>query len=158
MSNHNKKIVDALVTEDLFTAKKLINKALMEKMNSALEEKLINYAPTVFNEGKLSPKQKKIAAMAGDKDKIEGEDFKKLRKLKESEELFEAELKSLIEEIEAETGEPLSEEEVVGIANDLLDVMNDNLEGDDCPDCGDESEEDSDSDDDYVYGDEEDNR
>lgn len=147
MSNHTKQIVDALVTEDLFTAKKLINKSLMEKMNAVLEEKLIDYAPSIFNEGKLSPKQQKIAKLAGDPKKIDGEDFKKLRKLKESEEIFEAELKSLIEEIEAETGEPLTEEEVVEIANDLLDIMNDNF--------SDDSESNEESDEDYVDDEEE---
>ena len=35
-----------------------------------------------MNNSKLSPKQKKIAAMAGDPNKIEGEDFKKLRTMK----------------------------------------------------------------------------
>lgn len=154
MSNHSKQIVNALVTEDLFTAKKLINKSLMEKMNNALEEKLIDFAPSIFNESKhLSPKQKKIARMGGDPEKIDAEDFKKLRKLKESEELFEAELRSLVEEIEAETGEPLSEEEVVDIANDLLDIMNDNHSDENGVD--DESNEFDD--DDYVYDEEETN-
>lgn len=154
MSNHSKQIVNALVTEDLFTAKKLINKSLMEKMNNALEEKLIDFAPSIFNESKhLSPKQKKIARMGGDPEKIDAEDFKKLRKLKESEELFEAELRSLVEEIEAETGEPLSEEEVVDIANDLLDIMNDNHSDEN----GVDDESDEFDDDDYVYDEEETN-
>lgn len=153
MSNHTKQIVDALVTEDIFTAKKLINKSLMEKMNNALEEKLINYAPTVFNESShLSPKQKKIARMGGDPEKIDAEDFKKLRKLKESEELFEAELKSLVEEIEQEIGQSLSEEEVVSIANDLLDIMNDNYSDDE--DVDDNSSEEND--DDYIYDEDQD--
>lgn len=150
MSDHTKQIVNALVTEDLYTAKKLINKSLMEKMSSTLEEKLINFAPTVFNESShLSPKQKKIARMGGDPEKIDAEDFKKLRKLKESEEYFEAELRSLVEEIEAETGQPLSEEEVVEIAHDLLDIMNTENSEDDVDDESDEF------DDDYVYDEEE---
>ena len=154
MSNHSKQIVSALVTEDLFTAKKLINKSLMERMNNVLEEKLIDFAPSIFNESKhLSPKQKKIARMGGDPEKIDAEDFKKLRKLKESEELFEAELRSLVEEIEAETGEPLSEEEVVDIANDLLDIMNDNHSDEN----GVDDESDEFDDDDYVYDEEETN-
>ena len=152
MANHTKQIVDALVTEDLYTAKKLINKSLMEKMNTILEEKLIDYAPSIFNEGKLSPKQQKIAKLAGDPNKIEGDDFKKLRKLKESEELFESELRALVEEIEAETGEALTEEEVVEIANDLLDIMNDNFSDDTDDDSDHDGEDDSD---DYYNNDEE---
>lgn len=151
MSNHTKQIVEALVTEDLFTAKKLINKSLMEKMSVALEEKLIDFAPTVFNESSHNTKKTKKMEKNG-KHEEHGDtgDFKKKHKLKESEEYFQEELRSLIEEIEAETGEPLSEEEVVGIANDLLSIMNDEMndDNDDCVDCDDDSSDD-DSDDDY---------
>jgi hypothetical protein len=36
----------------------------------------------------LSPKQKKIAQVAGDPNKIEGEDFKKLKTIKANEGIF----------------------------------------------------------------------
>jgi folate-dependent tRNA-U54 methylase TrmFO/GidA len=42
----------------------------------------------------LSPKQKKIAQVAGDPNKIEGEDFKKLKPMKANEGIF-AKLKKL---------------------------------------------------------------
>lgn len=42
-------------------------------------------AVEVTEKKELSPKQKKIAAMAGDKDEIEGEDFAKLRAMKKEE-------------------------------------------------------------------------
>jgi len=97
-----------------------------------LEEKLVEYAPTIF-EKKLSPKQKKIAKMAGDPEKIEGEDFAALRKGKMEESLEETndvlseeyeeiveELQALIESIESETGEELTESEIEEIAGMLL--------------------------------------
>ena len=40
----------------------------------------VNYTGNPIDEKTLSPKQKKIAAVAGDPDKIDAEDFKKLRK------------------------------------------------------------------------------
>ena len=43
----NEKIVEALVTEDLYTAKKLINETLLERMAKALEDKLIEVIDSV---------------------------------------------------------------------------------------------------------------
>lgn len=143
---NSKDIVQALVTEDLYTAKKLINEDLMQKMGKALEDKLIDFGPSIFNESKhLSPKQKKIARMGGDPEEIDAEDFKKLRKLKESEELFEAELRSLVEEIEEETGEELSEEEIIDLANELLDVITEESAEDEEDDEDEDEEDESES-------------
>lgn len=142
MSNHNKEIVNALVNEDIFTAKKLINKSLFERMNNALEEKLINFAPTVFNEGS------KPDFLDLDKDGNKKEPMKKAAKQakqKTNEDvaaLFEAELKSLVEEIETEIGTELTEEEIMDIANDLLDVMNSDAVSDDEDDDSYESDSD----------------
>jgi hypothetical protein len=143
----SKQLIESLANEDLFTAKKLIHEALTEKMGNALEEKLIDFAPTVFNEGKLSPKQKKIAKLAGDEDKIDAPDFAALRNKKkhvkedvdEIQDAFEAELKSLVEEIEEETGEELTEEEIINIAEMLLDMINED-------DTGEKAQEDDDED------------
>lgn len=141
MSN-SKDIFKALVSEDLITAKKLINESLLSKLGNSLEEKLVNFAPTVFNEEshdgkKLTPNQVRIARLAGDKEKIDSEDFKVLRSKKKKNESvessenleqiaeeFEQELTSLVEEIEEELGEELSEEEIAELANDLLEMMN----------------------------------
>jgi len=143
----SKQLIESLANEDLFTAKKLIHEALTEKMGNALEEKLIDFAPTVFNEGKLSPKQKKIAKLAGDEDKIDAPDFAALRMKKkhvkedvdEIQDAFEAELKSLVEEIEEETGEELTEEEIINIAEMLLDMINED-------DTGEKAQEEDDED------------
>lgn len=142
MSN-SKDIFKALVSEDLVNAKKLINEALLAKLGGSLEEKLVNFAPSVFNEEKgekkeLTPNQARIAKLAGDREKIDAEDFKVLRSrkgkknesLEENEELeaiaeeFEEELFSLVEEIEEELGEELSEDEIKELADDLIDALN----------------------------------
>ena len=134
----SKDIFKALLSEDLVTAKNLINKSLLEKLSNSLEEKLVDFAPTVFSEEKkLTPKQERIARLAGNKEKIDAEDFKTLRsrnkknesveadeELESIAEEFEQELASLIEEIEEELGEELTEEEITELANDLLDSLN----------------------------------
>ena len=51
---------------------------------------------------KLSPKQKKIAQVAGDPNKIEGEDFKKLKTMKASEGTFAKRAKKLKEDVDSE--------------------------------------------------------
>jgi hypothetical protein len=162
MSN-SKDIFKALISEDLVNAKKFINNALLEKLGNSLEEKLVNFAPTVFNEEKgesekkeakkeLSPNQMRIARMAGDKDKIDAEDFKELRRRKKNEsvetdqelesiaEEFEQELASLIEEIEQELGEELTEDEIKELADDLLDALNEQEETEDEEDEEDEED------------------
>ena len=65
--NNSNKILNSLLSEDLASAKKQVNESLMLKLGSALEEKLVNFAPSVFNEAKLSKKE--FAAQAEPKDK-----------------------------------------------------------------------------------------
>ena len=158
MSNSND-ILKALLKEDLVSAKELINKSLLEKLGNSLEEKLVDFAPSVFNEEKkkgekkLSPNQERIAQLAGNKNKNDAEDFKVLRNSKKNESLgqdeemetiaeeFEEELASLVEEIEEELGEELTEEEITELANDLLNSLNESDKEDEDED-EDEDEED----------------
>lgn len=161
MSN-SKNILAALLKEDLIEAKKLINETLLEKLGNALEEKLVDFAPTVFesqasSEG-LKGNQKKIDANKNGK--IDGEDFKLLKKKKANEDVdtddedmdalveeFEAELANIVHEIQEETGKELSEEEIRDLANEYLNVLSEAKdededdedeeedEDDDCEDC-----------------------
>jgi len=146
MSN-SKQIIESLFTDDLYTAKKAINEALTTKMAQALEEKLIDFAPEVFNEGKGA----KPDFLDLDKDGNRDESMKKAvkdkgKKVNMKEDIdnlaedFENELKSLVEEIEEETGEQLSEEEIIDIANMLLDMINEEDENEE----DDEDEDDED--------------
>jgi hypothetical protein len=128
MSNE-KQILNAIIKEDFHTANKLIKESLLLKLGNALEEKLVDFAPTVFNEGNLTPKQKKHI----DKNKngkIDGEDFKLLRKentedpeMEDILESFETEILSLVEEVQAELGQQLSEDEIMELANLYLEMM-----------------------------------
>lgn len=177
MSN-SKQIIDALIQEDLYTAKKLINEDLVARMGDALENKLVDFGPTLFGEGAkpdfldldgdgnktesmkqaAKGKKKKIKEdkHEGDEDDDDGDDDDKKKKKKfnffkkkmkktnedvESEEdRFEAELKSLVEEIEEETGEELSEEEITDIGNMLLDMINEDDSDDEDEDEDEEDE------------------
>ena len=49
-------ILKSIQSKDYFNAKNFINEALMSKMAVSLEEKLVNFAPTLFNEGKKAKK------------------------------------------------------------------------------------------------------
>jgi hypothetical protein len=156
----SKEILTALLKEDLLEAKKLINDSLLEKLGNALEQKLVDFAPTVFeseaaSEG-LKGKQHKLDANKNGK--IDGEDFKLLKKKKANEDVeesdedmnslveeFQSELASLVQEIQEETGQELTEEEIEELANEYLDALSeakdededeeDEDEEDDCEDC-----------------------
>lgn len=147
----SKEIINALMTEDLYEAKKLINNELMTRMGAALEEKLINFGPSIFNEGKKPD----FLDLDGDGDK--SEPMKKAAKeakgmKKEDIEFaneFEANLRSLVEDIENELGTELTEEEVQDIASDLLDAMSDSSDDQDLDQNGDEDQYEYDGDDTY---------
>jgi len=149
----SKQLIESLANEDLFTAKKLIHEALTEKMGNALEEKLIDFAPSIFNEGKKA----KPDFLDLDNDGNKDESMKKAAKDKkkkhvkedvdEIQEAFEAELKSLVEEIEEETGEQLSEEEIINIAEMLLDMINEDDTGEKAQEEDDEDIEEKDAED-----------
>jgi hypothetical protein len=149
----SKDILAALLKEDLLEAKKLINESLLEKLGNALEQKLVDFAPTVFesqasSEG-LKGNQKKIDANKNGK--IDGEDFKLLKKKKANEDVetedmnalveeFESELATIVQEIQEETGQELSEEEIMQLADDYLNALSEETEEDEeddeeCEDC-----------------------
>ena len=135
--------VHHILNNNLIEGKKIIHSALYEKMGKLLEEKLIQFAPTVFNE-ELKGKQHKLDA-DGD-GKLEGSDFAALRKKKKhkkkmneedekdedeeedeedmNESLTEEEmqelLSQLIEEIEEEAGQELTEQEIQQVVEKFL--------------------------------------
>lgn len=152
MSN-TKQIIDALLNEDLFTVKKLVNEELFSRMGTSLEEKLIDFGPTLFETKELVGNQARL-----DKNKngrLDREDFQLLgkenRKKKVEEdfntdeevlaEQFEEELKSLVEEIQEETGEELTEEEIIELAHELLDILSEESDEEDKEDDEEDAEE-----------------
>ena len=145
MSN-SRDILNALVSENVVEAKKLINEALFARLGNSLEEKLVDYAPTVFNEAyQLKGKNKKETDKKGkvkkgskpdfldlDKDGDTEEPMKNAAKeVKESAEVsdemlieeFENEIAQIVQEIQEETGEELTDEEIQEIAEEYLQIL-----------------------------------
>lgn len=145
MSN-SRDILNTLVSENLVEAKKLINEALFARLGNSLEEKLVEYAPSVFNEAyQLKGKNKKETDKKGkvkkgskpdfldlDKDGNTEEPMKNAAKeVKESAEVsdemlieeFENEIAQIVQEIQEETGEELTDEEIQEIAEEYLQIL-----------------------------------
>ena len=142
-----KTIVESLSKEDVVSAQKIIKEELLKKLGNALEEKLVDFAPTVFNEAKLDPvgKEDNDINNDGKVNKTDGylknrrkaigkamknEDVEVDEELQAISEQFEEELASLVEEIQEETGEELTEEEIAELANELLNALSEEAEED----------------------------
>jgi hypothetical protein len=125
-----------LINEDVVNAKKLIENELYIRLGTILEEKLKNYAPTIFTE-KMAAKDydgdKKIETseqeFLGSRDNAIKKSMK-AKSMKESieeseddlleEDAFIEELQALVESIENDIGEELTESEIEELANILL--------------------------------------
>lgn len=128
MQNLNEAVIN-LINEDVINGKKLIENELYNKLGIMLEEKLKDFAPTIFNESSCaSGKKGKKYMEKGEKE--ESKEHEMAESVEESDgiitEDYEAlveELQSLVEEIEAETGEELTEGELEELASILLESM-----------------------------------
>ena len=146
MQNLNEAVIK-LINEDVINGKKLIENELYNRLGVMLEEKLKEYAPGIFSEGKMASKDyDKDGEVESSSEEWKGSRDKAIKKAKgeesseseESEEYMEestedqdiiseefellaSELESLVEEIEAETGEELTEQEIEEIADILPD-------------------------------------
>jgi hypothetical protein len=125
-----------LINEDVVNAKKLIENELYIRLGHLLEEKLKNYAPTIFTE-KMADKDydgdKKIETseeeFLGSRDKAIKKSMR-AGSMKESneeseddileEDAFIEELQALVESIENDIGEELTESEIEELANILM--------------------------------------
>ena len=125
-----------LINEDVVNAKKLIENELYIRLGTILEEKLKNYAPTIFTE-KMADKDydgdKKIETseqeFLGSRNKAIKKSMK-AKSMKESieesdddlleEDAFIEELQALVESIENDIGEELTESEIEELANILM--------------------------------------
>lgn len=144
-----------LINEDVVKGKKIIENELYVRLGKMLEEKLLDYAPGIFSEGS-KPDFLDLDGDGNTKEPMKGaaKSKKKKKKMEESfspeedlitedYEVLLEEVQQIVEEIEAETGEELSESEIEEIA----DLVLESYESD--PD------EDEDQDDDEDYDDEE---
>ena len=158
MQNLNEAVIK-LINEDVIGGKKLIENELYERLGTMLEEKLKDFAPTVFAEAESKPKPDYLDL---DNDGNKKEPMKKAAKgrgkpmnesdeqdedlILEEYEMLVNELEQLVEEIEQETGEELTEGEIEELADFLLEELESEVD----PDEEEESEEDfEDSDEDY---------
>jgi len=131
----SKQIVNALLKEDLIEAKKLINHSLLEKLGNALEDKLVEFAPTIFegskktgpnNKGHLVTNQ---SSAGGSKAKTKKPNKMKTESVIDNDDLeelvedFENEIMTIISDIQEELGENLTEEEIMEISEEYLDVL-----------------------------------
>ena len=144
-----------LINEDVIKGKKIIENELYVRLGKMLEEKLLDYAPGIFSEGSKPDfldldgdgnknEPMRSAARSKKKNKKMEESFSSEEDLiTEDYEVLLEEVQQIVEEIEAETGEELSESEIEEIA----DLVLESYESD--PD------EDEDQDDDEDYDDEE---
>jgi hypothetical protein len=128
-----------LINEDVVGGKKLIENELYNRLGLMLEEKLKDFAPTIFTEsqdydgdGKVesSTKEWKDSRNKAIK-KAKAEKGMKMESAEESDddllteeyELLAEELESIVNEIEEETGEELTESEIEELADILLESM-----------------------------------
>jgi len=128
-------IVNALINEDVVLAKKLINEELFSRLGNALEEKLANYAPSVFNEAKKpKPDFLDLDGDGNKKESMKSASKSKKKTTNESVEDFDSEMLSLLEnfeneiisivqEVQEETGEELTPEEIEEIAEEYLSII-----------------------------------
>ena len=124
-----------LINEDVVNAKKIIENELYVRLGSLLENELKNYAPTIFTEKKLANKdydgdgeiETGSQEFLGSKDKaIKKSMAMKAESVEDSddelleEDAFIEELQQLVESIEEDIGEELTESEIEELANILL--------------------------------------
>lgn len=159
MKNLNEAIIN-LINEDVVNGKKAIHGELYNRIGNMLEEKLVEFAPTIFNEQAkkpLSPKQKKHMDKDGDND-IDESDLLALRNedvddneniISEEFNILAEELETLVNEIEEELGEELNESDI----EDLADMLLESLEED--PDEEEDFEDEEDFEEDFEDEDEE---
>jgi len=110
MSDSNN-IVNYILNNKLVEAKQLIEKSLISKVGTMLEERIENVAPSMINDV--------------EEEQIENDDIDPVF------EDFIDQVHQIIEEIESETGEELTDEEIMIIGEEYLSILNEEgLKGD----------------------------
>lgn len=170
MSNDLKQAIQFMINEEIVKVKEIIENDLYAKLGKALEEKLMEFAPTVFGEAKEEEddeedeKDDSEDSDTDSEDEDEGdEDDKETDEesdedSKEMNEEFENQLiqslSALIQEIEQEGGRQLTNEEIEYVAAEFINeyvILNEKLDA-----VGEEDEDidndgDSDKTDSYLH-------
>jgi len=125
MTNDLRHAIELMINEEIVKAKEVIQNDLYAKLGKALEEKLMEYAPSIFNEEKEEDEEEdekddsEDSEDEGDEESDdEDEDSKEMNEEFENQ-LLES-LSSLIQEIEEEQGRELTNEEIEYVAAEFM--------------------------------------
>jgi hypothetical protein len=129
MNTELKNAITLMINEEIVKAKQLIEDNLYAKLGKALEEKLMEYAPTVFNEKKEDEDEEEDEEDDSEdsEDEDDNDDEESDAENDSSEEMneqFEYELYStisdLVDYIQEQEGKQLTQEEIEFIAEEVI--------------------------------------
>jgi hypothetical protein len=141
--------VKYIVENELLKAKEIIHASLYEKMGKILEDKLMEFAPTVFSEKKEEEEEEEgdedtSSRDDDDDDDDDEEEEDDTEDMKEGFGDFASHLTDVVAYLEQESGTTLSEEQISEVAHMILNEKLDEVgeEDDDVDNDGDEDESD----------------
>jgi len=143
-----KSIIENIQQEDLVNAKDLIKQELISRLGNLLESAIEDIAPSMIAEEEKEQESKKKSSLFVSKKKQEDEDDDKKKSKSMRRESFEQEeainniddtsnefedfidqVHQIVQEIEEETGEELTEDEIIVIGQEYLELLNEDLPG-----------------------------
>lgn len=128
-----KNIVENIIDNNLVDAKSQLKNELLKRLGSVLEEQIETIAPSMISEEDKEKKEEEEEMSAGEynrrrnkkknlKDSYEPDEDDS-DELNEDFEFFIDQIQEIVEEIETETGEDLTEEEIIDLSKNYLDVL-----------------------------------
>jgi hypothetical protein len=146
-----KSIIENIQQEDLVNAKDLIKQELLNRLGNLLESAIEDIAPSMISEEEKQEEEpkKKSSVFVTRKKQNEDEDDNKKKSKSMRKESFEQEeaindidadtseefedfidqVHQIVQEIEEETGEQLTEDEIIVIGQEYLELLNEDLPG-----------------------------
>jgi len=144
-----KSIIENIQQEDLVNAKDLIKQELISRLGNLLESAIEDIAPSMIaEEEKEQESKKKSSLFVSKKKQNEDDDDDKKKSKSMRRESFEQEeaindiddtsnefedfidqVHQIVQEIEEETGEELTEDEIIVIGQEYLELLNEDLPG-----------------------------
>ena len=142
--------VKYIVENELLKAKEIIHASLYEKMGKILEDKLMEFAPTVFSEKKEEEEEEEGDEDTSSRDDDDDDDDDDEEEEDDTEDMkegfsdFASHLTDVVAYLEQESGTTLSEEQISEVAHMILNEKLDEVgeEDDDVDNDGDEDESD----------------
>lgn len=139
--------VKYIVENELLKAKEIIHASLYEKMGKILEDKLMEFAPTVFSEKKEEEEEEEdedTSSRDDDDNDDDEEEEDDTEDMKEGFSDFASHLTDVVAYLEQESGTTLSEEQISEVAHMILNEKLDEVgeEDEDIDNDGDEDESD----------------